>query len=199
MYVSDAISFIDFEYADFNWQAYDIADHFCEFAGDKDLYVLNSINVMQTAIFILSCTSGMDDFDPTRYPSKTVQLDWLTEYLTTFKQLSGDEQKPTKDEVENLYVAVNKCAAVRPSFVVLRSRVILLFRQQTSSGEFGVSFKQSTAQLTLTTYSKAHYLCTLYVLYILQCDQDINISGSPLNVWTNSSNEALLLSHRCSS
>jgi ethanolamine kinase len=29
----DAIAFIDFEYAGPNYQAYDIANHFCEFSG----------------------------------------------------------------------------------------------------------------------------------------------------------------------
>lgn len=29
----NTISFIDFEYADYNYQAYDIANHFCEFVG----------------------------------------------------------------------------------------------------------------------------------------------------------------------
>ncbi|VDK35719.1 unnamed protein product, partial [Dibothriocephalus latus] len=31
----DAVSFIDFEYCGYNHTAYDIADHFCEFAGES--------------------------------------------------------------------------------------------------------------------------------------------------------------------
>lgn len=33
-----AVKFIDYEYADFNYQAYDIGNHFNEFAGKKSLY-----------------------------------------------------------------------------------------------------------------------------------------------------------------
>lgn len=33
MHFSDAINFIDYEYADYNFQAFDIGDHFCEYAG----------------------------------------------------------------------------------------------------------------------------------------------------------------------
>lgn len=31
--LSGAVKFIDYEYADFNYQAYDIGNHFNEFAG----------------------------------------------------------------------------------------------------------------------------------------------------------------------
>ena len=33
MFFSDKISFIDHEYAMFNYQPYDIGNHFCEYAG----------------------------------------------------------------------------------------------------------------------------------------------------------------------
>lgn len=35
----DMVSFIDFEYTGLNWMAYDIANHFCEYAG-KCLWLL---------------------------------------------------------------------------------------------------------------------------------------------------------------
>lgn len=64
-------------------------------------------------IFLTTLYLGMENFDPDRYPSKEIQLDWLKEYLTAFGELSGEMLlEPTKEKVEDLYVAVNKCAAV---------------------------------------------------------------------------------------
>jgi len=77
------ISFIDFEYGDFNYQAFDIADHFCEFAG------VDATN-LDYAKF---------------YPDKDFQLKWLRTYLEEFKL--GDV---SDEEVETLYKVVNKFA-----------------------------------------------------------------------------------------
>ena len=55
---------IDFEYAGPNYLAYDIADHFCEFAG-------------------------VDDVDYSRYPNEDFQKEWLQAYLEETALLSG--------------------------------------------------------------------------------------------------------------
>lgn len=55
----NSIEFIDFEYAGPNYQAYDIANHFCEF-------------------------SGVEDYNPLRYPHEDFRKTWVTVYLKTF-------------------------------------------------------------------------------------------------------------------
>ena len=51
----ESVSFIDFEYANYTFRGFDIANHFCEFAGF--------------------------DCDYSKYPSREFQLVWLREYL----------------------------------------------------------------------------------------------------------------------
>ncbi|XP_054723170.1 ethanolamine kinase 1-like [Uloborus diversus] len=75
------VTFIDYEYADYNYQALDIGNHFCEFAG-------------------------VDNFDPQLYPDKEFQLVWLREYLEAWRQ----SEPITDRDVERLYVQVNKFA-----------------------------------------------------------------------------------------
>lgn len=58
-----SVCFIDFEYADINYQAFDIANHFCEFAG-------------------------VTDFQPDLYPSEEFQLEWLRNYLTAWDHIT---------------------------------------------------------------------------------------------------------------
>lgn len=84
---NNEIFFIDFEYGDFNYQAFDIADHFCEFAG-----------------------VDADNLDYARfYPDKMFQMKWLTAYLEAFQDRDVGEE-----ELETLYKSVNKFAlAVR--------------------------------------------------------------------------------------
>ena len=84
------MSFIDFEYADYNYQAFDIANHFCEFAG-------------------------VDTFNPSLYPNKEFQIRWLRHYLEALFALKGRplltasiEKPSTEKEVENLYNQVNQ-------------------------------------------------------------------------------------------
>lgn len=73
------ITFIDYEYADYNFQAFDIGNHFAEFAG-------------------------VDEVDYKRYPTKKFQLKWLRCYLESYLETEdiSDEQ------VERLYVQVNQ-------------------------------------------------------------------------------------------
>lgn len=75
-----AVSFIDYEYADYNFQAFDIGNHFAEFAG-------------------------VDTVDYSRYPSKEFQMQWLQVYLQSYLR-----RNVTSAEVERLYVQVNQFA-----------------------------------------------------------------------------------------
>lgn len=60
---TSGITFIDFEYADFNFQAFDIANHFCEFAG-------------------------VERYDPLQYPDEDFQREWIKHYISSWKRLN---------------------------------------------------------------------------------------------------------------
>lgn len=75
------VTFIDYEYADYNFQAYDIGNHFSEFAG-------------------------VDTVDYSRYPNKEFQLKWLRVYLQSYQQKSD----VSDTDVHLLYVQVNQFA-----------------------------------------------------------------------------------------
>ncbi|NXJ70506.1 EKI2 kinase, partial [Rostratula benghalensis] len=80
------VRFIDYEYTGYNYQAFDIGNHFNEFAGVKEV-------------------------DYRLYPSRETQLQWLRSYLQAYKQLTqggpgGSEV--SEEELEALYVQVNK-------------------------------------------------------------------------------------------
>ncbi|XP_053486729.1 ethanolamine kinase 2 isoform X2 [Ictalurus furcatus] len=85
IYNSDegGVKFIDYEYADFNYQAYDIGNHFNEFAG-------------------------VNNVDYGLYPSRELQWDWLTVYLQSIKINSQVDSQVTQREVNTLYVQVCK-------------------------------------------------------------------------------------------
>ncbi|XP_063052600.1 ethanolamine kinase 1 [Engraulis encrasicolus] len=76
-----SVSFIDYEYADFNYQAFDIANHFNEFAG-------------------------VGEIDYSLYPSVELQRAWLTVYLRRFKSSTGTDVTVSEQEVNGLYVTV---------------------------------------------------------------------------------------------
>ncbi|XP_022198571.1 ethanolamine kinase 1 [Nilaparvata lugens] len=98
---ANAITFIDYEYAAYNYQAFDIGNHFDEFAG-------------------------VTDTDFSLYPERSFQLSWLRVYLEEYKRIErrggvvkkGEEVEEkdkeevvvTEEEVERLYVQVNKFA-----------------------------------------------------------------------------------------
>lgn len=75
----NSVTFIDYEYTAFNYQAYDIANHFAEFAG-------------------------VDIPDYSLYPKETLQRAWLRIYLQTYNETNN----VSEDEVTRLYVHVNK-------------------------------------------------------------------------------------------
>lgn len=81
----DRVIFIDFEYADNNYQALDIGNHFCEFGG-------------------------VERFDSSLYPDREFQLHWLQHYLDEWHRLAGRGESASTRDVEVLYVQVNKFA-----------------------------------------------------------------------------------------
>ncbi|KAH8341771.1 hypothetical protein KR067_001827 [Drosophila pandora] len=77
----NTVNFIDYEYADYNFQAFDIGNHFAEMCG-------------------------VDEVDYTRYPKLDFQLQWLRVYLEEYLQRSHIKNQ----EVNLLYVQVNQFA-----------------------------------------------------------------------------------------
>uniref|UniRef100_A0A8C1KHN7 ethanolamine kinase n=1 Tax=Cyprinus carpio TaxID=7962 RepID=A0A8C1KHN7_CYPCA len=78
---------IDYEYSSYNYQAFDIGNHFNEFAG-------------------------MSEPDYNLYPSREMQLDWLHTYLQAYKLFTKKGEEVSQLELETLYVQVNKFALV---------------------------------------------------------------------------------------
>ncbi|RUS86406.1 hypothetical protein EGW08_005856 [Elysia chlorotica] len=87
----DVVHFIDYEYAFYNYEAFDIGNHFAEYAG-------------------------MDEIDYSLYPNKEEQLPWLRFYLEAKAKAQGVKGSSeaaaavTDKDVETLYIQVNKCA-----------------------------------------------------------------------------------------
>ncbi|KJE91772.1 choline/ethanolamine kinase [Capsaspora owczarzaki ATCC 30864] len=81
---SDAVHFIDYEYANYSYRGFDIGNHFCEFAG-------------------------MDDpVDYGRYPGRAFQMVWLRQYIAGAQGITDAEV--TEQQVEAMYREVNKFA-----------------------------------------------------------------------------------------
>ncbi|XP_030762484.1 ethanolamine kinase isoform X1 [Sitophilus oryzae] len=79
------VTFIDYEYAAFNYQPFDIANHFAEFAG-----------------------IDLDNTDyKNNFPSKEFQKEWIEVYLQEFFGI-----EPNENEIEELYVKVTKFVLV---------------------------------------------------------------------------------------
>ncbi|XP_029947789.1 ethanolamine kinase 2 isoform X2 [Salarias fasciatus] len=79
------VRFIDYEYSSYNYQAFDIGNHFIEFAG-------------------------MSELDYELYPSRELQMDWLRVYLQAYKLFTKKTEEVSPAELERLYVQVNKFA-----------------------------------------------------------------------------------------
>ncbi|KAF7991443.1 hypothetical protein HCN44_008755 [Aphidius gifuensis] len=75
----NTVTFIDFEYTAFNYQAFDIANHFAEFPG-------------------------VDDIDYSLYPDESLQRSWLRKYLQSYNESSS----VSEDEVTKLYKHIEK-------------------------------------------------------------------------------------------
>lgn len=78
------VTFIDYEYAEPNYQAFDIGNHFAEFPG-------------------IGSNSAIDY---AKYPPREFQLEWLRVYLQEFHQ----DDEISEERVETLYRTVNKFA-----------------------------------------------------------------------------------------
>ncbi|XP_065124741.1 ethanolamine kinase 1 isoform X1 [Paramisgurnus dabryanus] len=79
------VKFIDYEYAGYNYQAFDIGNHFNEFAG-------------------------LNEVDYSLYPGRELQLQWLRAYLEAYKEYKSLGTDVSNTEVEVLYVQVNRFA-----------------------------------------------------------------------------------------
>ncbi|KAJ8381922.1 hypothetical protein SKAU_G00027000 [Synaphobranchus kaupii] len=79
------VKFIDYEYAGYSYQAYDIGNHFNEFAG-------------------------VNEVDYSQYPGRELQLMWLRAYLEAYKEYKDQSAAVSHTEVEVLYVQVNRFA-----------------------------------------------------------------------------------------
>lgn len=90
----ESVTFIDYEYADYNFQAFDIGNHFAEFAG-------------------------VDEVDYKRYPGREYQFEWLRVYLETYLQRSNINDA----EIYRLYVQVNKFALAAHFFWTIWSLI----------------------------------------------------------------------------
>lgn len=77
----ERVTFIDYEYADYNYAAFDIGNHFTEFPG-------------------------IDEVDFSLYPNREFQLKWLAVYLEAFL----GRGRATEEAVKKLYVQVNQFA-----------------------------------------------------------------------------------------
>ncbi|CAG5132819.1 unnamed protein product [Candidula unifasciata] len=88
----DTVRFIDYEYAFFNYEAYDIGNHFAEWAG---MAVVN--------------------YD--LYPTREEQLPWLRHYLDYKAKTEGQFHREITDkDVERLYIQANSCACAAHFF-----------------------------------------------------------------------------------
>nr|XP_033807465.1 ethanolamine kinase 1 isoform X1 [Geotrypetes seraphini] len=79
------VQFIDYEYSGYNYQAYDIGNHFNEFAG-------------------------LNEVDYSLFPDRALQEQWLRSYLEAYKEYKGFDKDVSEKEVEVLYVQVNQFA-----------------------------------------------------------------------------------------
>ncbi|XP_010613716.1 ethanolamine kinase 1 [Fukomys damarensis] len=79
------VQFIDYEYSGYNYLAYDIGNHFNEFAG-------------------------VSDVDYSLYPDRELQSQWLRSYLEAYKEYKGFRTEVTEKEVEILFIQVNQFA-----------------------------------------------------------------------------------------
>ncbi|XP_052270800.1 ethanolamine kinase 1-like isoform X3 [Dreissena polymorpha] len=79
------VHFIDQEYAMYNYEHFDLGNHFCEYAG-------------------------VDDVDFSRYPDRAHQLRWLRNYLELKAVDAGQPDTVTDQDVERCYVITNKFA-----------------------------------------------------------------------------------------
>nr|CAB3243896.1 ethanolamine kinase 1 [Phallusia mammillata] len=81
------ITFIDYEYASFTYEAFDIGNHFCEFAG-------------------------VEDIDFSFYPDEVLQREWLRFYVLAKQKFKHGncclKEDDINEQVDQLYIQANK-------------------------------------------------------------------------------------------
>jgi len=82
---ADRVFLIDYEYGGFNFEAFDIGNHFCEWAG-------------------------IDEVDYSLYPDKDVQCRWIRCYLQHKADFEESTEEVTDEQVHTFYVQANKFA-----------------------------------------------------------------------------------------
>ncbi|OXB74535.1 UNVERIFIED_CONTAM: hypothetical protein H355_011498 [Colinus virginianus] len=113
------VQFIDYEYSGYNYLAYDIGNHFNEFAGKNWIYEGGRAGVVfqyydsndlfrYTKIFFSPI--GVNEVDYSLYPNRKLQEQWLRSYLEAYKEYKGFGTEVSEKEVEVLYVQVNQFA-----------------------------------------------------------------------------------------
>ncbi|KAK9497649.1 hypothetical protein O3M35_004337 [Rhynocoris fuscipes] len=86
-----SVSFIDYEYAGWNYQAFDIGNHFAEFAG-------------------------VSEVDYSLYPDRDLQYNWLRIYLEEYNRQNDKAADISDSDIDRLYSQVNKFALVSHLF-----------------------------------------------------------------------------------
>ena len=103
----DEVHFIDFEYGNYNYAAFDIASHFVKYCGRYFSY--NEINFFMYCL-LLKLVS-VDPIDWGRYPSKEYQLEWINSYLRKRFSVNSTAGNFIPD-IEVWYIFVQKLALV---------------------------------------------------------------------------------------
>lgn len=83
LYSKGQISLIDYEYVEYNYQAFDVANHFAEFAG-------------------------VDDFNPANYPTEEYQLDWIKRYVSVYNSDASLTDQQINDQTNEIYCSVRQ-------------------------------------------------------------------------------------------
>uniref|UniRef100_H3ADH0 ethanolamine kinase n=1 Tax=Latimeria chalumnae TaxID=7897 RepID=H3ADH0_LATCH len=103
-----SVKFIDYEYASYSYQAFDIGNHFNEFAGFL-LWVRQADKANAHRRGNTLCL-GVSEVDYNLYPSRELQLEWLRFYLQVYKEFTKKRGAVTEEEIETLYIQVNQFA-----------------------------------------------------------------------------------------
>uniref|UniRef100_T1IA39 ethanolamine kinase n=3 Tax=Rhodnius TaxID=13248 RepID=T1IA39_RHOPR len=91
IYKSGKVSFIDYEYAGWNYQAFDIGNHFAEFAG-------------------------VSEVDYSLYPDRDFQFTWIKIYLVEYNQCNNITKEINESDINKFYSQINKFALVSHLF-----------------------------------------------------------------------------------
>lgn len=113
---AESVKFIDYEYAGYNYQAYDIGNHFNEFAGTCHFFHQRARGRHASLTWCVFFLPGLNEVDYSHYPDRAFQLQWLRSYLEAYKEHKGQAGEVTDREVEVIYVQVNRFALVSLPF-----------------------------------------------------------------------------------